>query len=67
MYFTGVTFVSDLKMLAILIGNHGNASMHNCPYCEGFFLMILFVKVNAIFVQVLKCTMAVETAMLAGG
>ena len=29
------TFTSDLKMVAIMLGNSGNSSNFSCPYCEG--------------------------------
>ena len=28
-------FVADLKLLLMVLGNHGTSSTHNCPFCMG--------------------------------
>ena len=31
-----VEFVSDIKLLLLVLGLHGSSAMHSCPYCHGF-------------------------------
>ena len=31
-----IEFVSDIKLLLLVLGLHGSSAMHSCPYCHGY-------------------------------